>query len=199
MEGTTMKDRKKFFYLSMVMALMLCAATAAMAAETYAVDPVHTFIVFKIRHLNIGYVIGRFVDFSGTIIADKENPEKSSVQMTVAAKSVDTHVDKRDDDLRSENFFDAIKFPEISFKSTKVKQVDEKTLEVTGNMTLHGVTKEITVTVNRLGEGKDPWGGYRMAFSTDFDILRSDYGMTKEIPGAGDDVHISLVTEALKK
>lgn len=194
-----MKDRKKFFYLSMVMALMLCAATAAMAAETYAVDPVHTFIVFKIRHLNIGYVIGRFVDFSGTIIADKENPEKSSVQMTVAAKSVDTHVDKRDDDLRSENFFDAIKFPEISFKSTKVKQVDEKTLEVTGNMTLHGVTKEITVTVNRLGEGKDPWGGYRMAFSTDFDILRSDYGMTKEIPGAGDDVHISLVTEALKK
>jgi len=194
-----MNGLRKFFYLSMIIIFFVAIETPAKAADTYAVDPVHSFIVFKIGHLNIGYVIGMFTDFSGTILADKGNPEKSSVEMTVKVSSVNTHVEKRDEDLRSDNFFDAVKFPEISFKSTKVKKVDEKTLEVTGSMSLHGVTKEITVTVNFLGEGKDPWGGYPMAFTTDFDILRSDYGMDKEIPAAGDKVHISLVTEALKQ
>jgi len=194
-----MKTIRNIFCLFIFMALLLTAGTTARAADTYAVDPVHTFIVFKIRHLDIGYVLGMFVDFSGTIVADKENPEKSSVEMVVTAKSVDTNVKKRDDHLRSDSFLDAVKFPEIRFKSTKVKKIDETTLEVTGNMTLHGISREITVPVEFLGEGKDPWGGYRMAFSTDFDILRSDYGMDKELPGVGDKVHISLVTESIKK
>jgi len=194
-----MKGLRKVCYLSMLLIFLVAAEIPAKAADTYTVDPVHSFIVFKIGHLNIGYVIGMFTDFSGTITADRENPEKSSVEMTVKVESINTHVEKRDKDLRSDNFFDAVKFPEIHFKSTKVRKVDAKTYKVTGNMGLHGVTREMTVTVNFLGEGKDPWGGYRMAFNAEFDILRSDYGMNKEIPAAGDKVHLSLSIEALKQ
>ena len=140
-----------------------------------------------------------FTDFTGTIIADKENPENSSVQMAVKAASVNTHVHKRDEPLRSNEFFNVALFPEIRFKSTAVKKIDDKTFEVTGNFLLHGITKEMTVTVHFLGEGKDPWGGYRMGFETEFDIVRSEFGMTQHIPAAGDLAHVTLVVEAVKK
>jgi polyisoprenoid-binding protein YceI len=119
--------------------------------------------------------------------------------MTVKAASVDTHVQKRDEHLRSNEFFNVDLFPEIKFKSTGVKKIDEKTFEITGDFNLHGITKELTVTVHFLGEGSDPWGGYRMGFETEFDIVRSDFGMTQQIPAAGDKAHVILAVEALKK
>jgi polyisoprenoid-binding protein YceI len=193
-----MNNLKRSIYLCLLIILMVSISPPAKAADTYTVDPIHSFIVFKVGHLNIGYVIGMFTEFTGTIVADKKHPEKSSVEIAVISSSVNTHVEKRDEDLQSDNYLNVLEFPEICFKSTKVKKIDDKTYEVTGDMSLHGITKEIRTTVHLLGEGKDPWGGYRIAFSTDFDIMRSDYGMTKEIPGAADKVHISLVTEALK-
>jgi polyisoprenoid-binding protein YceI len=193
-----MKIFKNLIISFAITAICLIGAPA-FAADTFEVDPVHSFIVFKIGHLNIGNVIGMFTDFSGTIIADKENPDKCSVEMTVKAASVNTHVDKRDDHLRSNEFFNVELFPEIKFKSTGVKKIDDKTIEVTGNFNLHGITKEITVTVHFLGEGSDPWGGYRMGFETEFDIVRSEYGMTQLIPAAGDKVRVILAVEAVKK
>ncbi|MCU0600511.1 MAG: YceI family protein [Desulfobacterales bacterium] len=186
--------------ISLIMISMLCLTGASVWAEdTYEVDPIHSSVVFKVGHLNIGTVFGMFTDFSGTIIADRENPEKSSVEMTVRAASVNTHVDKRDDHLRSNEFFNAALFPEIKFKSTGVKKIDDKTFEVTGNFNLHGITKELTVTVHFLGEGNDPWGGYRMGFETEFDIVRSEFGMTQHIPAAGDKARVILAVEAVKK
>jgi polyisoprenoid-binding protein YceI len=194
-----MKIFKKLIVSFAIITAICLIGAPSFAADTYEVDPVHSFIVFKICHLNIGNVIGMFTDFTGTIIADKENPDKSSVEMTVKAASVNTHVDKRDDHLRTNEFFNVELFPEIKFKSTKVKKIDDKTIEVTGNFTLHGITKEITATVLLLGEGNDPWGGYRMGFETEFDIVRSEFGMTQLIPAAGDKAHVILAVEALKK
>jgi polyisoprenoid-binding protein YceI len=194
-----MKDFKKLFIQFMIICMMFLTCSSARAAETYAVDPVHSSVVFKVGHLNIGTVIGMFTDFSGTILVDKENPEKSSVEMTIKAASVNTHVDKRDDHLRSNEFFDATFFPEIRFKSTGVKRIDDKTFEVTGNFTLHGISREMAVTVHFLGEGSDPWGGYRMGFETEFDIVRSEFGMTQHIPAAGDKACVILAIEAVKK
>ncbi len=188
--------------ISLIMISMLCLTGASVWAEdTYEVDPIHSSVVFKVGHLNIGTVFGMFTDFSGTIIADRENPEKSSVEMTVRAASVNTHVDKRDDHLRSNEFFNAALFPEIKFKSTGVKKIDDKTFEVTGNFNLHGITKELTVTVHFLGEGNDPWGGYRMGFETEFDIVRSEFGMTYALAGdlVSDDVEIILEFEAIRQ
>jgi polyisoprenoid-binding protein YceI len=194
-----MKKIRMLYILLVIIGIMGLSSPSALAADTYEVDPVHSFVVFKVGHLNIGTVIGMFTDFTGTIIADRENPEKSSVEMTVKAASVDTHVQKRDEHLRSNEFFNVDLFPEIKFKSTAVKKIDEKTFEITGDFNLHGITKELTVTVHFLGEGSDPWGGYRMGFETEFDIVRSRFGMTQQIPAAGDKAHVILAVEALKK
>jgi polyisoprenoid-binding protein YceI len=194
-----MKKIRMLYILLVIISIMGLSSLSALAADTYEVDPVHSSVVFKVGHLNIGTVIGMFTDFTGTIIADRENPEKSSVEMTVKAASVDTHVQKRDEHLRSNEFFNVDLFPEIKFKSTAVKKIDEKTFEITGDFNLHGITKELTVTVHFLGEGSDPWGGYRMGFETEFDIVRSDFGMTQQIPAAGDKAHVILAVEALKK
>jgi polyisoprenoid-binding protein YceI len=194
-----MKINKNLFVSFAIITAICLIGAPAFAADTYEVDPVHSSVVFKVGHLNIGTVIGMFTDFTGTILVDKENPEKSSVEMTVKTASVNTHVDKRDDHLRTNEFFNATLFPEIKFKSTGVKKIDDKTFEVTGDFALHGITKEMTVMVHFLGEGNDPWGGYRMGFETEFDIIRSEFGMTQHIPDAGDKARIILAVEAVKK
>jgi polyisoprenoid-binding protein YceI len=194
-----MKNFKKIFVSFIIVTAMCLTGAPAQAADTYAVDPVHSFVEFKIGHLNIGAVVGMFTDFAGTILVDKENPEKSSVEMTVKAASVDTHVDKRDNHLRGNEFFNTDLFPEIKFKSIGVKKIDDKTFDITGNFTLHGITKEMTVRVHFLGEGNDPWGAYRMGFDTEFDVVRSEFGMTQNIPAAGDKAHVTLAIEAVKK
>src|SRR6202051_5134383 len=141
---------KKSIAVACLSALLI--AHSAFAADTYAFDKAHSSVGFQIRHL-FSNVTGKFDDFTGTIQDDEANPEQSSVEVTIKTASIDTGVKMRDDDLRSPNFFDAAKFPEITFKSTSVKRSGENTADVTGNLTMHGVTKEVVLKVELLGKG----------------------------------------------
>ncbi len=192
-----MNNLKNILFPLMII-LMFSVGSSAFAADEYTIDPVHSSVLFKVGHLEISYVRGVFTCFSGTIVADKNNPENSLVDITVLSSSIDTNNIERDEHLRSEEFFHAIKYPEITFKSTGVKKTGNNTYDVTGDFTLHGVTKQITVKSEMINEGKDMWGGHRMGFSSEFEIKRSDYGMDQLIPAAGDKVHISLILEAVK-
>jgi polyisoprenoid-binding protein YceI len=167
--------------------------------ETYEVDLEHSSITFRIKHLGITYVYGRFNDMSGILKIDNQTPANSSVQVSAKTESVDTNVPKRDDHLRSPDFFDAKKFPTISFTSKSFKKLDEDTYEVAGSLNLHGITRPLTVTVEHTGSGKDPWGGYRTGYETTFTIKRSDFGMTTMLNGVGDEVRITLSIEGIRK
>jgi len=175
------------------------SSTAVQAADTYTVDPVHTAALFKIKHLGVSYTYGRFNDVSGTVAFDAANPAASKVDITIQAGSVDTFNQKRDAHLANPDFFDAKQFPVLKFVSTAFKKVDDNTFDVTGDFTLHGVTKPITIKAVKIGEGKDPWGGYRIGFESTFTIKRSDFGMTKMMEAVGDDVTVTFSTEGIKK
>jgi len=175
------------------------SSTAVQAADTYTVDPVHTAALFKIKNLGVSYTYGRFNDVSGTVAFDAANPAASKVDITIQAGSVDTFNQKRDAHLANPDFFDAKQFPVLKFVSTAFKKVDDNTFDVTGDFTLHGVTKPITIKAVKIGEGKDPWGGYRIGFESTFTIKRSDFGMTKMMEAVGDDVTVTFSTEGIKK
>lgn len=175
------------------------SSTAVQAADTYTVDPVHTAALFKIKHLGVSYTYGRFNDVSGSVVFDATNPVASKVDITIQAGSVDTFNQKRDAHLANPDFFDAKQFPVLKFVSTAFKKVDDNTFDVTGDFTLHGVTKPITIKAVKIGEGKDPWGGYRIGFESTFTIKRSDFGMTKMMEAVGDDVTVTFSTEGIKK
>ena len=136
----------KLFRL-IVLATVWIAATAQ-ANETFKIDPSHSTIAFKVRHM-LGTAKGKFSKFSGTIVVDREHPEQSSVSVTIEAASIDTGIAKRDEHLRSE-LFDVAKYPEITFKSRRVKQTGANAGEVSGDLTMHGVTRAITLNVQLL-------------------------------------------------
>ena len=192
---------RKLLFLFATAALL---TQPALAADTYAVDKVHSEVSFQIRHL-MSKVRGHFTDFSGTINADSVKPEASTVEFTIAATSINTANEGRDKDLRSANFFEVEKFPEISFKSTKIKSLGKDRYEVTGDFSLHGVTKAITLPVSFLGTAKDPWGNERAGFETTATLNRKDYGMVwnKALDAGslllGDEVAISISLESIKK
>ena len=148
---------------------------------------------------------GRFADFEGSIQVDPTRPDASSVAFTIKATSIDTNHAHRDDDLRSENFFDVAKFPEIPFKSTRIAPTGKDKYDVTGTFTMHGVTKEITLPVTFLGFIKDPRGIERAGFELSTTLHRKDYGIVwnRAIEGdgtmLGDDVEISINLETIKK
>src|SRR5580692_11989347 len=144
--------------ISLTCLSILLIIQSASAADTFAIDKAHSSIGFQVRHL-FSNVPGKFDDFTGTIQFDEANPEQSSVEVNIKTASIDTGVKMRDDDLRSPNFFDATKFPETTFKSTSVKRTGENTADVTGNLTMHGVTKEVVLKVELLGKGAGMQGG----------------------------------------
>ena len=168
-------------------------------ADTYKVDSVHSSVVFRIKHLGVVNVYGRFNEISGTIIFDKENPSKSAVDFTVPTESVDTHVDKRDQHLKSPDFFNAKQFPVITFKSKEVKKTDENTFQMTGDLTLHGVTKPLTIDFKKGGEAKGMQNEYRSGGETQFTIKRSDYGMNFMLNGLGDEVNVMVAIEGVRQ
>jgi polyisoprenoid-binding protein YceI len=152
------------------------AATAAPAGpKTYAIDRSHSSVGFRIRHL-VSNVDGRFKDFAGSVTYDPAAPEKSNVEVTVQAASIDTDAPRRDEDLRSENFFDVAKHPTITFESVSVRKKSATELDVTGDLTMHGVTKRITIPVEVLGT--IPFrGGEKAGFTASFTVDRKDYGI----------------------
>ena len=182
--------------------LLMLALAATVAAATYEVDPVHSSVIFKIQHLGTSWTYGRFNDISGSIEMDAAKPEASSVTFTVKVDSVDTGNAKRDQHLKSPDFFNAKQFPEITFKSTAVKSLGKDAAEVTGDLSLHGVTKSVTAKVSKVGEGKHPKSGAEMVgFEASFLIKRTDFGMTYAVgpTGGGDEVSLIVALETHRK
>lgn len=178
-------------------------AIPAFAADVYNVDPSHSEVSFQIRHM-VSQVRGRFNDFKGTVNLDPANLAKSSVEFRVKAASIDTASPDRDKHLRAADFFDVEKYPEITFKSTSIKPTGKDAYAVTGDFTMRGVTKKITLPVTFLGSANDPWGNVRAGFETGTTLDRKDYGMnwnTALDNGGvilGDDVKIAINLEATK-
>lgn len=166
--------------------------------QSFKLDTVHSSLLFKVSHFGISYTYGRFIDFDGSLQFDQEQPENSSISLTAKSDSVRTWSKKRDNHLKSPDFLNAKQYPEITFKSTSVKKVSENHYKVTGDFTLHGTTKEISIDVNKTGEGKGPNGNFRIGFHTTFDITRSKYGMDQMVGPAGDNVEIIISTEFIK-
>lgn len=192
--------RNRVLALSPVAAVaaILLAAAPAFAAESYKIDPVHSTVQFGVDHLGIAKFWGRFNEVAGTIAFDEKDPSQSKVTLEIAAASVDTNNKKRDDHLRGPDFFNAKQFPKITFVSKKVVKKSDDTFEVTGDLTVRGTTKTITVPVKHTGAGKDPWGGFRRGFEASFTINRLDYGVSFMPEGLGKDVTIVLAIEAIK-
>jgi polyisoprenoid-binding protein YceI len=178
--------------------------TTTTAIRTFSVDKDHSEAAFQVRHL-ISKVRGRFTDFEGTIAIDEEHPEHSSVEATIQATSIDTSQADRDTHLRSADFFSVEQFPTLTFKGTRVVLSGPETFQVTGDLTIRGVTKSVMVPVRFLGIAKDPWGKERAGFEAEFRINRKDFGLTwnaaLETGGflVGDEVTISLSVEATAK
>jgi polyisoprenoid-binding protein YceI len=187
-----MKVLSKGAALAAVAALALgLSAMRAPAADSYSLDTAHSAIVFNISHSDLSNVYGMFKSFSGSFSLDPSAPEKSSVELSIDVASIDTGQPKRDEHLNSPDFFNSAQYPVITFSSTSIKKVSDATYKVTGDLSMHGVTKSITIDVIHNGDGTGRNGEPRSGFSADFTIKRSDFGINYGLPNVGDDVHIN--------
>jgi len=178
--------------------IVFAAASVAQAQPTFKVDPVHSFVVFKINHLGVGNAWGRFNDPQGTVVWDDADPTKGRVEVTLQTAKIDTGNQKRDDHLRSPDFFNAKQFPTLSFKSNSIAKKSDTEFDVTGDLTFRGVTKPITVTVTKVGE-KETQMGHRAGWETSFTVKRSEFGMTFTPGGVGEEVEIVVSIEGVKQ
>jgi polyisoprenoid-binding protein YceI len=179
-------------------AVLMAIGTATASADSYIVDPVHSSISFMIGHQNISYIHGRFNDYSGKFVIESD-PAQTSFFLSIKVESVDTNNVKRDEHLRAPDYFNVKQFPNLTFQSTKVKPV-EGGFEVTGDLTIHGVTKVVTLNLKGYDKVVEfPKGTPRVGGTTSLVIKRSDYGMTTALPNLGDEVHITIGIEAAKE
>ena len=174
--------------------VMVPSATAA----EYKIDPAHTFVQFEISHLGFSTLAGRFNRMQGTFDWDRASPEESSIEITIETASVDTNWAERDKHLREEDFLHVEKFPTATFKSTKYTgDSDSGTLE--GILTLHGVTRPVSLEVAAVGEGDDPWGGYRAGFDATTTLRRSDFGMEYDLGPQAETMRFNLHVEGIRQ
>jgi polyisoprenoid-binding protein YceI len=190
--------------LWILFAALTLSQTAFAAQETYNIDPAHSEVGFKIRHM-FSDVHGRFTKYEGKILVDPDKMEKGSVEVSIEAASVNTDNDKRDTHLRTPDFFDAAKYPKLVFKSTSAKKTGKDTYQITGNLTIRDKTKPVVLDVEVKGFGADPMGSYRSGFHATTRIDRKDFGINwnKALDQGGmfigDDVGIDLSIEAVRK
>lgn len=170
-------------------------------AATYEIDTqgAHAFIQFKIQHLGYSWLLGRFNTFEGQFEWDAKAPEKSSIQVTIDTASVDSNHAERDKHLRGSNFLNVGKHPQSTFKSTGYKATSANEGVLSGDFTLNGVTKNISFPVKVVGEGKDPWGGYRAGFEGKTTLKLADYGINYNLGPASTEVEIELHVEGIRK
>jgi polyisoprenoid-binding protein YceI len=172
---------------------------------TWSIDPAHSHVEFAIRHLMIATVKGRFAIVRGTIHSDDADPAKGKAEIEIDVDSIDTREPQRDAHLKSPDFFDTATYPKIVFKSTRITDVKGDRFTLVGDLTMHGVTREVALDVTAEGRAKDPWGGDRAGFTATTKIKRSDFGLTwnqaLETGGVlvGDDVKVSLEVELVKQ
>ena len=172
-------------------------AVIAQSAD-YDLDPSHTSLVFSTSHFGYSYTFGRFNKLAGAFRFDKNNPSASAFTVEIDAASLDTNDKKRDEHLQSPDFFDVRQFPKIAFQTTSVT-ASGNDLKLTGKITLHGVTKEVTIPLKYLGEGNGPYGKYRCGFYSNFRIKRSEFGMKGMLEAIGDDINIIFSFEGVQR
>ncbi|AWP33331.1 MULTISPECIES: YceI family protein [Pantoea] len=185
--------------LAMTGASLLLSSMTANAAD-YKIDKEgqHAFIQFRIQHLGYSWLYGTFKDFDGSFTFDEKNPAADKVDVTINTSSVDTNHAERDKHLRSADFLNTSKNPQATFTSTEVKKEGDE-LKITGNLTLNGVTKPVTLEAKMLGEGKDPWGGYRAGFEAEGEIALKDFNITKDLGPASQKVQLMISVEGVRQ
>jgi polyisoprenoid-binding protein YceI len=172
----------------------------ALAAD-YAIDKKgqHAFVNFKISHLGYSWLYGTFKDFDGKFSFDAANPEASKVSVTLNTASVDTNHAERDKHIRSDDFLSVGKHPTATFESTSVKSTGEGTADISGNLTLNGVTKPVVIAAKFIGEGSDPWGGYRAGFEGSTTLKLKDFDIAMDLGPASETVELILSVEGVRQ
>ena len=180
---------------AIIFAGFLAISCDVLRGETFNIDAVHSSVLYRIGHINVGHSWGRFNDLSGTINWDEANPSAGAIDFTIKSDSIDSGAGKRDEHLKSPDFLNAKQFPTITFKSEKIQPLDAKTFEVTGKLTLHGVSRPLVFKLERLGGGKSPYGDTRVGLASTFQIKRSDFEMKNMLDAVGDDVLLIVSVE----
>lgn len=178
--------------------LCVAAMSGPLEAADYTVDPSHAFIQFRISHLGYSVLAGRFNDFAGTFVWDRDDPAASAINVTIKTASVDTNWAERDKHIRGEDFLDVEQFPLATFKSSKFTG-DAKSGALEGILTLHGVSKPVTLQVRAVGEGDDPWGGYRAGFAGTTTIDRTDFGISYDLGPSANSMEFDLFIEGIRQ
>ena len=191
---------KRTSSMTLSAALLLAASGLAQAAD-YVIDTkgAHAFIQFHIKHLGYSWLVGRFNTFSGEFSYDEANPEAAKVAVTIDTTSIDSNHAERDKHLRDEEFLNVDKFPQASFVSTAYRDLGNGKGELEGDLTLLGVTKPVKIDVNFIGEGDDPWGGYRSGFEGRTSFALADFGIQRDLGPASREVQLWLGVEGIRK
>lgn len=183
----------------------LALSSALLAGQAMAADYVidkqgqHAFVNFKISHLGYSWLWGTFKDFDGTFSFDAAKPEASKVSVTLKTASLDSNHAERDKHLRSEDFLNVAKHPTATFESTSVKSTGEGTADITGNLTLNGVTKPVVIAAKFIGEGDDPWGGYRAGFEGSTTLKLKDFDIKMDLGPASQTVDLIISVEGVRQ
>ncbi len=185
---------------ALMSALLLAAPAQAWAAETYSIDPVHTNVHFRVKHLSASIFQGRFNDISGQVVFDADDPSGSSIDIRIKAESIDARNDRLNGHIKSPDFLNAKQFPNLTFKSTSVRKTGERTYQISGQLSIRGVTKDLTVEAEHIGSSEFGRMGKRIGFSTSFTINRRDfnvnYGNDAQV---GDELTIILDLEGVQR
>lgn len=179
--------------------LFVCAPLGAQAAE-YDIDPAHSFIQFRIQHLGFSWLIGRFNEFGGDFVYDPPaGAAAQRVSVVIETASIDSNHAERDKHLRAEKYLNVGAHPQASFVSTRFEGGDDDAGVMHGDFTFRGITKPIAIEVKKIGEGEDPWGGYRAGFEGRVKIVRSDYGMDAYLGPNSDEMEMELYLEGVRR
>ena len=184
--------------LAVGLALLLSGTAQAV---DYVIDTkgAHAFIQFHIKHLGYSWLVGRFNRFKGEFSYDSKNPNAATVEVTIDTASIDSNHAERDKHLRDEEFLDVKQFPEARFISTSYRDLGDGKGELQGELTLHGITRPLTIAVTAIGAGRDPWGGYRRGFEGRTSFALADFGIQRDLGPASQDVHLWLGIEGIRK
>lgn len=191
---------RRSFFLSTALAAALSLPTMAPAADyVFDTEGAHIFIQFRIQHLGYSWLYGRFNDFDGKFTYDEKNPEANKVEVVINTASIDSNHAERDKHLRGDDFLDVKKFPQARFVSTAFADQGDGKATLTGDLTLHGVTRPVVIDVEHIGQGDDPWGGYRAGFFGTTTLKLADFGITRDLGPASQEIELMLSVEGIRQ
>ena len=194
------REHRRLIKFAGVLAAVALAVSVPARAELYRLDTAHSFIQFRIQHLGYSWLYGAFNSFDGIFELDRQNPENSSIEVTIETASVDSNHAERDKHLRDDDFLDVDVYPEASFTSTSLKLNDDgRSGVMAGELTLRGITKPIELEVRMVGEGDDPWGGYRAGFEGTTVLTLKDFNIKHDLGPASTQVEIILSVEGIRE